>query len=52
MARQKASDRTARARAEAAAGRFKQVNGDGLRVAVHAPNRMAGHGRPNHVRTA
>jgi len=55
---------TARARAEAAISRFKQVIGDGLRsrtderratevdVAVHALNRMMELGRPNYVRTA
>ena len=64
VAWQKASGHTARARAEAATGRFKQVTGDGLRsrtndhraigvgVAVHALNRMTELGCPNHVRTA
>ena len=64
MAWQKASGYTARARAEAAIGRFKQVIGDALRsrtddrratevdVAVHALNRMSELGRPNYVRTA
>ncbi len=61
---QKASGYTARARAEAAIGRFKQVIGDALRsrtderratevdIAVHALNRMSELGRPNYVRTA
>jgi Transposase DDE domain len=62
IAWQKASGYTARARAEAAIGRFKRVIGDGLRsrtderrrtevdVAVHALNRMLELGRPNYVR--
>ena len=61
---QKVSGYTARARAEAAIGRFKQVIGDGLRlrtverratevdIAVHALNRMAELGHPSYVRTA
>ena len=61
---QKVSGYTARARAEAAIGRFKQVIGDGLRsraderratevdVAVHALNRMTELGRPSYVRIA
>ena len=61
---QKASGYTARARAEAAIGRFKQVIGDALRsrtddrratevdVAVRTLNRMVELGRPNYVRTA
>jgi hypothetical protein len=64
MAWQRASGYTARARAEAAIGRFKQVIGGALRsrtddrratevdVAVHALNRMSELGRPNYVRTA
>ncbi len=64
MAWQRASGYTARARAEAAIGRFKQVIGDALRsrtddrratevdVAVHALNRMSEFGRPNYARTA
>ena len=64
MAWQRASGYTARARAEAAIGRLKQVIGDALRlrtddrratkvdVAVHALNRMTELGRPNYVRTA
>ncbi len=60
----KASGYTARARAEAAIGRFKQGIGDALRsrtddrratevdVAVHTLNRMSELGRPNYVRTA
>ena len=64
MAWQRASGYTARARAEAAIGRFKQVIGDALRsrtddrratevgIAVHALNRMSELGRPNYVRTA
>jgi len=64
MAWQKASGYTARARAEVAIGRFKQVIGDGLRsctddrratdvdIAIHALNRMVELGRPNYVRTA
>ena len=64
MAWQRASGYTARARAEAAIGRFKQVIGDGLRsrtddrrstevdVAVHALNRMSELGRPSYVRIA
>ena len=61
---QRASGYTARARAEAAIGRFKQVIGDGLRsrtdeqrvtevnIAVHALNRMSELGRPNYSRAA
>jgi len=61
---QRASGYTARARAEAAIGRFKQVIGDGLRsrtdqrrateidVAVHVLNRMLDLGRPFSVRIA
>ena len=64
MAWQRASGHTARARAEAAIGRFKQVIGDSLRsrtddrratqvdVAVHTLDRMSELGRPNYVRTA
>ena len=64
IAWQRTSGYTARARAEAAIGRFKQVIGDALRsrtddrratevnVAVHALNRMLDLGRPNYVRTA
>jgi hypothetical protein len=64
MAWQKASGYTARARAETAIGRFKQVIGDGLRsrterrrtteveVAVHTLNRMLDLGRPTYVRIA
>ena len=64
IAWQRASGYTARARAEAAIGRFKQVIGDALRsrtddrratevdVAVHALNHMSELGRPNYVRTA
>src|SRR3954451_41908 len=64
IAWQKASGYTARARAEAAIGRFKRVIGDGLRsrtderrttevdVAVHALNRMLELGRPSYVRVA
>ena len=64
IAWQKASGYTARARAEAAMGRFKRVIGDGLRsrtderriteveVAVHALNRMLELGRSNYVRVA
>lgn len=63
IAWQRASCYTARARAEAAIGRFKQVIGDGLRsrtadrrvtevnVAVHALSHMLELGRPNWVRT-
>src|SRR3954464_5131082 len=64
IAWQKASGYTARARAEAAIGRFKRVIGDGLRsrtderrrteadVAVHVLNRMLELGRPISVRIA
>jgi len=64
MAWQKASGYTARDRAEATIGRFKQVIGDGLRsrtdqrrttevdVAVHALNRMLELERPISVRLA
>ena len=64
IAWQKASGYTARARAETAIGRFKQVIGAGLRarnerrrtteveVAVHALNRMLDLGCPNYVRIA
>ena len=64
IAWQRTSGYTARAWAEAAIGRFKQVIGDGLRsrtderratevgVAVHALNRMLALERPNYVRTA
>ncbi len=64
MAWQAASGYTARARAETAMARFKQVIGDGLRshtaerrrteveVAVHVLNRMLDLGRPNSVRIA
>ena len=62
MGWQKASGYNARARAEAAASRYKRVIGDGLHsrtdrrratevnVGVHALNRMLDLGRPNHVR--
>jgi hypothetical protein len=64
MSWQKTSGYTARARAETAIGRFKQVIGNGLRsrterrrtievdVAVYALNRMLDLGRPNYVRIA
>ena len=64
IAWQRTSGYTARAQAEAAIGRFKQVIGDALRsrtddrrateanVAVHALNRMLDLGRPNYIRTA
>ncbi len=64
MGWQKASGYNARARAQAAIGRFKQLIGDGLRsrtdqrrateldVAVHALNRMLELGRPIFVRIA
>jgi hypothetical protein len=64
MGWQKASGYNARARAEAAVARYKQVIGDGLRsrtderrateveVAVHALNRMLTFGRPISVRIA
>ena len=64
MGWQKASGYNARARAEAAMGRFKRVIGDGLRsrtdgrrvtevnVGVHALNRMLELGRPESVRIA
>ncbi len=64
MGWQKATGYNARARAEAAVGRFKRVIGDGLRsrtdgrratevnVGVHALNRMLEFGRPESVRVA
>ena len=64
MGWQKATGYNARARAEAAVGRFKQVIGDGLHartdrrrvtevnVGVHALNRMLELGRPESVRIA
>jgi hypothetical protein len=64
MGWQKASGYNARARAEAAVARYKQVIGDGLRsrkderrateveVAIHALNRILAFGRPISVRIA
>jgi len=62
MAWQRRSGYTARARAEATMGRWKQVIGDELRahtdarrmtevaIAVHALNRMLELGRPSYIR--
>ena len=64
LAWQKASGYTARAQAEAATDRFKQVIGIALRsrtddrratevdIAIHVLNRMVQLGRPSYVRTA